>query len=1019
VLAIAAMLAAGPAAAIDYVWNNASGGNWNVATNWTPNGVPNATTDTATITAAGTYTVTVNTAVTVNTLTIGGVTGTQTLSLPSTRTLTLQAPSGAAVVTVNANGVFSHAGGTLLGTFTLAGTLGWTSGTILGSPTIGPGATLAVSGSLGKMLANGGNTLANQGTITISGTGSLQIENGAVLTNAAGGVIDLQSDAGIVQLQAGGATLNNAGTLRKSAGVGTSLVAVSQIANTALIEVQAGTLQVGNNFQTFTSSGAGNVLSALGGATLAIGASNVTFTGTAFAGAGLKSIAGGATASYTFGGTINASNTTFAGGTLLGTFTLAGTLGWTSGTILGSPTIGSGATLAVSGSLGKMLANGGNTLTNQGTITIAGSENLYVENSAVLTNAAGGVLDLQANVGIVQLGGGQSTLNNAGTLRKSGGTGTSAVNVVNISNTGVFDAQSGTLAITAGGGPLPSSGAGNAFNAQTGAALTITAVSSAAFSGTAFGGPGAKSIGSVGSVSHTYSGTISATNTTILGGFHTGTFTLNGDLAWNAGTLRGVGTAFHMTIPAGATFVVAGGGAKSLLGAGNIARITNSGTLRFSSTSSLQGNDAAFIQNTAGGLIEFLAQGGLGTLGSAQPSVLENAGTVRFASGTTVPVVSWQVTNTGTISVQSGLFAWSGTNASFGQTAGRLELVGGNMSNQQHLSISGGVLAGTGAIQGPGAVNLSGTAQTRPGTSPGQLTFGGALTQTGTYFAELNGITPGTQYDQLVAQGNVTVGGTLTVSLGFVPPVGTVFRIIDKTSAGAVVGAFGGMPQGHIFTVNGVQLQISYTGGDGNDVTLTVTQNTGLICTPFTDVDQSNPLCPNVQWMKNRGVTIGCTTTLYCPADATTRLQMAVFMNRLGNVLSGTPQVLAFPSVSLTGAATEVICQAPDQAAATYERQVTLDAVLMGLGGGSAEYTLEPVTSVDAGANWIALAPPVPFSVFNGHWANVRASGDRDVAPTEVVRYGLRLSRTSGTGFTEARCALRLVTGNRVTGTPP
>jgi hypothetical protein len=495
---------------------------------------------------------------------------------------------------------------------------------------------------------------------------------------------------------------------------------------------------------------------------------------------------------------------------------------------------------------------------------------------------------------------------------------------------------------------------------------------------------------------------------------------LNGELAMSAGVMA-QGASFHMTIPAGAAFTFTGGGAKQLLGGGGVtARITNNGTLRFSSTSSLQGDNGAFIQNTAGGLVEFLAQGGLGTTGAASPSVLENLGTVRFASGTTVPVVSWSIVNTGTISLQSGLFAWSGTNASFGQTAGRLELVGGTMSNQQHLSISGGVLAGTGSIQGPGPVNAGGgPSQTRPGTSPGQLVIGGQYVQTGNLIVELNGVTPATQYDQVVAQGAVTVGGTLTVSLGFVPPVGTVFRVIDKTSAGAVTGAFSGLPQGAILTVNGVQLQIHYNGGDGNDVTLTVTQNSGLICTPFTDVDQASPFCPNVQWMKNRGVTIGCTATLYCPAEATTRLQMAVFMNRLGNVLSGTPQVVAFPSVSLTGAATEVICQAPDQTAANYERHVTLDAVLMGLGSDSAEYTLEPVASVDAGANWIALAPPARFSTFTGRWANVRVSGDRDVAPTEVVRYGLRLARTAGTGFTEARCALRLVTGNQVTGTPP
>ena len=38
-VAFAALLAAAPAAAVDYVWNNAAGGNWNTAANWTPNGL--------------------------------------------------------------------------------------------------------------------------------------------------------------------------------------------------------------------------------------------------------------------------------------------------------------------------------------------------------------------------------------------------------------------------------------------------------------------------------------------------------------------------------------------------------------------------------------------------------------------------------------------------------------------------------------------------------------------------------------------------------------------------------------------------------------------------------------------------------------------------------------------------------------------------------------------------------------------------------------------------------------------
>lgn len=56
----------------------------------------------------------------------------------------------------------------------------------------------------------------------------------------------------------------------------------------------------------------------------------------------------------------------------------------------------------------------------------------------------------------------------------------------------------------------------------------------------------------------------------------------------------------------------------------------------------------------------------------------------------------------------------------------------------------------------------------------------------------------------------------------------------------------------------------------------------GAPCAGFTDVDDTNQFCTNIAWMKNRGVTSGCTTTLYCPNDFVTREQMAAFMYRLG-----------------------------------------------------------------------------------------------------------------------------------------
>ena len=66
-------------------------------------------------------------------------------------------------------------------------------------------------------------------------------------------------------------------------------------------------------------------------------------------------------------------------------------------------------------------------------------------------------------------------------------------------------------------------------------------------------------------------------------------------------------------------------------------------------------------------------------------------------------------------------------------------------------------------------------------------------------------------------------------------------------------------------------------------------------CAGFTDVpdDGTGPtaFCPSVEWLKNRAITLGCTsTTLYCPNNNVTRLQMAAFMNRLGTAL--TPQFL-------------------------------------------------------------------------------------------------------------------------------
>jgi hypothetical protein len=51
---------------------------------------------------------------------------------------------------------------------------------------------------------------------------------------------------------------------------------------------------------------------------------------------------------------------------------------------------------------------------------------------------------------------------------------------------------------------------------------------------------------------------------------------------------------------------------------------------------------------------------------------------------------------------------------------------------------------------------------------------------------------------------------------------GTVLTVISNTSADPISGTFANLPDGGIVTVNGNNLQASYSGGDGNDLTLTV-----------------------------------------------------------------------------------------------------------------------------------------------------------------------------------------------------
>ena len=74
-----------------------------------------------------------------------------------------------------------------------------------------------------------------------------------------------------------------------------------------------------------------------------------------------------------------------------------------------------------------------------------------------------------------------------------------------------------------------------------------------------------------------------------------------------------------------------------------------------------------------------------------------------------------------------------------------------------------------------------------------------------------NGVTieSGAQFDlQTVANKKLTVG--------------TVFTVIAHISTGSISGAFANLADGSTFTAGRNNFQVSYSGGDGNDLTFTV-----------------------------------------------------------------------------------------------------------------------------------------------------------------------------------------------------
>ena len=202
------------------------------------------------------------------------------------------------------------------------------------------------------------------------------------------------------------------------------------------------------------------------------------------------------------------------------------------------------------------------------------------------------------------------------------------------------------------------------------------------------------------------------------------------------------------------------------------------------------------------------------------------------ANATTIAgaTVSGVISGTGAVSV-GDVTNFTGNNIYSGPTtvSGRGQ-IDGNQPGSAVLVNGGSIgrLSGNGTV---GSVTTAGVStQLTPGAnlggSPGKLTTGGLSFGNNTsYVVQLNGSLPGVTYDQVVANGSVTIGSSvnLDMTLNYSPSNGQVLMLLDNDGIDAVIGAFSGLPEGTTVTMNASDFQISYVGGSGNDVVLTVT----------------------------------------------------------------------------------------------------------------------------------------------------------------------------------------------------
>ena len=203
-------------------------------------------------------------------------------------------------------------------------------------------------------------------------------------------------------------------------------------------------------------------------------------------------------------------------------------------------------------------------------------------------------------------------------------------------------------------------------------------------------------------------------------------------------------------------------------------------------------------------------------------------------------------------------------------------------------------------------------------------------------------------------------------------------------------------------------------------------------CQGFEDVLQSNTLvCPAVEWVKNRGITAGCDATHYCPNNAVTRAQMAIFLQRAGKALS--PEVLSQQVFDDGGGAGLVLpgespapaivrCLTPATAATVYPRVAVVNATISALSDGNPAGFRAFLLVRESGGSFANFAPGVSIAhrgtALSTAYGSVALTEQLALQPGTGYEFAVGIRRDNGgpatTGnFETLRCQITAIVQNR------